>query len=406
MRVLYSFPHKLGADRICYIAWQQVRGLAAAGVQILAMPGVLQRPVPHSVRVEPTLARGRFRIPYRLLGRMNSCRLHDWIVARRLEAVADQIDLVHCWPLAALETLNTAKRLGIPTVLERPNAHTRFCYDTVAAERQRIGIKNPHHEYIPDERVLAREEQEFDAAFQLLCASDFALQTFLNKDFAKEVLLRHTYGFDEARFAPASQRPDSHKFTALFVGVDAVRKGLHIALHAWLASPASRTGRFLIAGDLSSEYKSKFARELSDHSVIPLGHRTDVPHLMRTADVLLMPSIEEGFALVCVEALGSGCVPVVSGACTEICQHMHNALVHPIGDTQALARHITLLYENPSLLHRLRETCIAERLNYTWTAAGRTLQNAYQIAIERYHASGSRMPMDNTSFLTSGIVAN
>jgi len=24
IRVLYSFPHKLGAERICYTAWQQV----------------------------------------------------------------------------------------------------------------------------------------------------------------------------------------------------------------------------------------------------------------------------------------------------------------------------------------------------------------------------------------------
>lgn len=31
IRVLYSFPHKLGADRICYTAWQQINGLAGAG---------------------------------------------------------------------------------------------------------------------------------------------------------------------------------------------------------------------------------------------------------------------------------------------------------------------------------------------------------------------------------------
>src|SRR5690606_1151066 len=30
VRVLYSFPHKLGAGRICHTAWQQVNGLAAA----------------------------------------------------------------------------------------------------------------------------------------------------------------------------------------------------------------------------------------------------------------------------------------------------------------------------------------------------------------------------------------
>lgn len=39
IRVLYSFPHKLGADRICYTAWQQVRGLAVAGADVLDAPG-------------------------------------------------------------------------------------------------------------------------------------------------------------------------------------------------------------------------------------------------------------------------------------------------------------------------------------------------------------------------------
>jgi hypothetical protein len=65
---------------------------------------------------------------------------------------------------------------------------------------------------------------------------------------------------------------------------------------------------------------------------------------------------------------------------------MHNALVHEIGDTKALQAHITLLYENRDLLRRLRETCIDERLNYTWTAAGQKLLGAYQTAIDKHAA--------------------
>src|SRR5262249_26481666 len=45
VRVLYSFPHKLGAGRICYTAWQQVNGLAAVGADVTVFPGVLHRPV-------------------------------------------------------------------------------------------------------------------------------------------------------------------------------------------------------------------------------------------------------------------------------------------------------------------------------------------------------------------------
>src|SRR5580693_7533480 len=117
IRVLYSFPHKLGADRICYTAWQQVNGLVSAGTDVLAMPAAVARPVPG--KVEPTLARGSFRIPFKLIGKYRAFQLHDRIVSKRLAKLAGRVDVVHVWPSGAIETIKTAKRLGIPTVLER-----------------------------------------------------------------------------------------------------------------------------------------------------------------------------------------------------------------------------------------------------------------------------------------------
>ena len=48
----------------------------------------------------------------------------------------------------------------------------------------------------------------------------------------------------------------------------------------------------------------------------------------------------------CTEAMGSGCVPLVSDACTDVCIHMENALVHRVGDVEALTQHITMLHED------------------------------------------------------------
>ena len=385
MRVLYSFPHKIGADRICYTAWQQVNGLAAAGVDVLLFPGAVSRPLPDSVDVEPTLARGKLRIPYKLLGKLRALALHDRIVARRLPGLVGKVDVVHVWPCAALETIKACRRLGIPTVLERPNAHTRFCYEVVAAECKRIGIETPHHDYHADDDVLNREEAEFAAADYLLCASDFAAQSFIDRGFAPARILRHRYGFDDTAFFPEDHSATSdRKFTAIFVGVDAVRKGHHFALKAWLDSPAAENGQFLTAGELAPEYQRRFAAELSHPSVIQLGHRTDVPLLMRQADILLMPSIEEGFALVCAEAIGAGCVPLASNACTEMCQHMENALVHNVGDLDAIRQHITMLYENPELLAKLRAGALRSRKDWTWEKAGQSLSAAYQNAVAAY----------------------
>ena len=392
IRVLYSFPHKLGGNRICHIAWQQANGLAAAGADLLAFPGSLQTPVAAGVRVYPTLARGRFRIPYKALGSMRAFALHDFIVARRLKKLAGEVDIVHAWPLGAVETLKMAAKLGVPTVLERPNAHTRFAYDVVEKECRRLGITLPtgyEHAYNAD--VLHKEEEEYELASRLLCPSDFVVRTFLNQGFAPEKLVRTWYGFDEKRYYPGDQAQNVKRgITMLFVGLCAVRKGLHYALEAWLQSPAHRDGTFLIAGEFLPDYARKLSSMLSHPSVHVLGQRNDAPELMRKSDILILPSIEEGFGLVIAEAMASGCVPLASEACTEICRHMVTGLVHRVGDVKTLTQEITSLHEDRTLLARLRANCLSVAPDFTWSAAGTKLLQVYRdvIAAQRGGKSG------------------
>jgi glycosyltransferase involved in cell wall biosynthesis len=385
IRVVYSFPHKLGADRICYTAWQQVNGLAAAGADLLVFPGALHRPVPEGVAVRPTLARGKLRVPYKLLGTMRACALHDYIVARRIERMAQEIDIIHAWPLGALETLKVAAQLGIPTVLERPNAHTRFAYDVVQKECDRIGVPLPSdHEHAYKADVLRKEEEEYRLAYRLLCPSDFTVQTFVDQGFSRDRLARHIYGYDPKVFYPSPEVRDSRRgLQLLFVGVCAVRKGLHYALEAWLRSPAHEKGTFLIAGEFLTAYEDKLRPMLSDPSVRVLGHRNDIPELMRQSDVLVLPTIEEGFGLVCTEAMGSGCVPLVSEACTDLCRHFENAMVHRIGDVDALAHQITQLDQDRALLERLRAAGLRTAPNITWNAAGTKLLALYEDVIQQ-----------------------
>jgi glycosyltransferase involved in cell wall biosynthesis len=384
-RVLYSFPHRIGAGRICYTAWEQAAGASAAGADVHVVAAAVARALPERVNVTTTLARGRVRLPYRLVGQLRAIALHDRIVARMLPKFADEIDIVHTWPLGALETLRTAKRLGIPTVLERPNAHTRFAYEIVQKECDRLGVALPKdHEHAYNEEILGREEAEYGLSDYLLCPSDFVVKTFLDQGVSGSKLVRHTYGFDEAVYYPTTghRRPDSSGLVVLFVGVAAVRKGLHFALEAWLRSPASRDGTFLIAGEFLPEYAEYLAASLAHPSVHVLGHRTDVPELMRKSDVLILPTIEEGYGLVCAEALGSGCVPLVSDACTEVCRHGENALVHHVGDVDALESHLTSLYENREMLDRLRVGALRTAPEVTWSAAGRRLFDIYREVID------------------------
>jgi glycosyltransferase involved in cell wall biosynthesis len=201
-------------------------------------------------------------------------------------------------------------------------------------------------------------------------------------------LMRHQYGFDHKVYHPGSTvREPQEGLTMLFVGGCAPRKGLHFALDAWLKSPASKNGTFLIAGTFIPGYAELLSSQLSHPSIKILGERNDVADLMRKSDVLVLSSIEEGSALVTSEARGSGCVLLVSEAAGAICKHMENALVHRVGAVDDLAQHITLLSENRALLERLRAASLSTVHELTWKAAGERLLGIYRQMVEAKHAN-------------------
>jgi glycosyltransferase involved in cell wall biosynthesis len=392
IRVLYSFPHKLGAGRICWTAWQQVMGLDAAGVKVTALAGSYARKPPSSVRLVTTLGVGRLRIPYRLLGITRAARIHDYLTARWLKANAGEIDIVHGWPLGALNTVKAARDLGIPVVLERPNCHTEFAYAAVEEECRRMDLVLPagsEHKFDPD--LLAHENLEYAGADFLLCPSEFVKKTFLDRGYPESKLLRHQYGYDDCKIFPGNQTPKSNKgLVMIYAGLCAPRKGLHHALKAWLASEASKTGRFLVCGEFVDVYRDKISNLFDHPSIEVLGHRDDLPDLMAMADLFVLSSVEEGSALVTYEARGAGCVLLVSDASGAVCRHMENALVHRFGDVGTLASHIDTLHRDRELLARLREESLKELPMLTWLAAGKKLRDVYAEAIRLTVRSNER----------------
>lgn len=391
VRVLYSFPHKIGATGVAYAAWQHVKALHDAGAEVTVFSGVLHRPLPDGVKVMPTLSRGKLRIPYKLFGRMGSCKLHDWIVARRLRRMADQFDLVHCFPLGSLETIRTAKALGIPTLLERCNAHTGFAYEVVDQECRKLGISMPAgHAHAYNEAYLHREEAEYAATDHLFCPSEFVARTFEDRGYPSSKIERFQYGCDERARLREPQPPRSAGgLSVIFAAGCAPRKGLHYALEAWVKSSACETGSFQIVGDFIPGYAEILSKYLSHPSISLLGYRKDLPDLMRASDVMVLPSIEEGSALVTYDARAAGCVLLVSDSTGAVCEHDVNALVHSAGDVETLAAHFSRVHEDRALLQRLREASLATADDLTWEAAGRKMLAAYQNIVSRHKRPGA-----------------
>jgi glycosyltransferase involved in cell wall biosynthesis len=316
-----------------------------------------------------------------MLGRLGSCVLHDRIVARRLRTMAGKIDLVHCFALGSLETMRVARKLGIPTVLERCNAHTRFAYEVVDQECRKLGITMPpDHPHAFNETNLRREEAEYNAADYIFCPSDFVARTFEERGFPSDKLVRFRYGHDAGicRLPDVENKHVKDGLTVLFAAQCAPRKGLHYALEAWLKSSASQNGKFFIVGEFIPGYAEMLGTLLSHPGISRLGYRSDLTEIMHTSDVMVLPSIEEGSALVTYDARAAGCVLLVSDSTGAVCKHGENALVHSTGDVETLSGHFTSLNNDRDLLSRLRASSLATAGELTWEAAGRDMMKAYR----------------------------
>jgi glycosyltransferase involved in cell wall biosynthesis len=386
-KILYSFPHRLGAQRICLTAWQQVENIAKAGAQVTAICGSVARPVNDACRVITTLSMRDIRVPTKWLGRERVLAIHDWQTARWLRRHHREIDLVHAWPGAAIRTIRVASEFGIPCLLERPNTHTEYAFQAADEEAKRCGISLPQgHDHSYDEMRLRQEMAEYAECDFLLCPSDFVERTFLERGISKSKILRHRYGYDPDRFSPGQAdrgKADSPGMTAIYAGVCEPRKGLHYILEAWHASGVRDDCKLLICGEFVPGYAESL-RELLDHpSIEVLGHRSDLPDQMRKADVFLLSSVEEGSALVTYEALASGCVLLVSDATGAPCADGESGLVHPMRDVACLAAHLAGIRRDRAHREILRTRGIELARDLTWEKSGDVLVDAYRSAIEQ-----------------------
>jgi D-inositol-3-phosphate glycosyltransferase len=386
MRVLYSFPHTLGKPGISTTAFHQIEGLIEQGVSVDVVCTSLLRELPGARCVIETLRLGSRRVPHRALGVYRAYAYHDRRAARTLERLRREVDLVHSWPAGCLRTFAAARRGGVPGFREVPSAHTLTAYEDAAREAAAVGVELPaghHHRY--DARHLARELREFDAADFLLVPSAYVERTFVERGYAPERLIRHRYGFDPASFGGPGQVESTNGdgLTALFVGRGEPNKGLHHALRAWIDSGAAEHGRLLLCGDLLPSYRERLATLLAHPSVHELGFVADVGGVMRDADLLLLPSVTEGSALVTYEAQAAGCALLVSDAAGAPCAHLEEGLVHTPGDVATLTEHLRSVDRDRELLLRLRRRALANAAQLTWTAAGERLVDAYTEGLTR-----------------------
>ena len=98
----------------------------------------------------------------------------------------------------------------------------------------------------------------------------------------------------------------------------------------------------------------------------------DYPRMYRQTDILIFPSLYEGFPAIPLEAMASGCAvatTLVSGV-EEYAVHERNCMVCAPGDVDGMVRNVRRLISDVTLRDTLRENGVATARQYSWEKAG------------------------------------
>ncbi|NBX00615.1 MAG: glycosyltransferase family 1 protein [Methylophilaceae bacterium] len=249
---------------------------------------------------------------------------------------------------SALPAGKKAHQRGAKFICDRGSSHIRSQDDLLREEHALwnlpfVGI---------DPRTIAREELEYQEADCITVPSTFVYRSFVEQGIPANKLRLLPYGVNLSRFQPVD-KPTLQRFDMLFVGGMSLRKGVQYLVQAYQKINHPAKSLTFVGAPSASLIEALTARGLWPEDAIVLGHmpQTELKQIMSRSHVLVLPSLEEGLAMVMAQAMACGC-PVVASNHTGAEDLMTDGVegfIVPVRNVSALTEKLQHLADEPTL---------------------------------------------------------
>lgn len=290
----------------------------------------------------------------------------DRAVARRLRARPAGVRAVYAGEDYASASFRAATELGLRRIYDLPIGYWRASRAILSEEALRepawactlTGLRD-------SPAKLRRKDEELALADLVVVASSFTRQTLESSPVPTPRLAVVSYGAPEPLPAVAASAA-SGKLRVLFAGALGQRKGLSYLLAAMrgLEDRAELT----LLGRKTAEDCAPLNEAVARHRWIPTLPHAELLAEMARHDVLVFPSLFEGFGLVITEALAQG-LPVITTAHTagpDILTEGADGFIVPIRSAEAIAEKLSLLDGDRPRLRAMKEAALATARSLSW----------------------------------------
>jgi glycosyltransferase involved in cell wall biosynthesis len=296
----------------------------------------------------------------------------DRTVAAEIEK-SDGCKLAYSYEDCAAATFTAAERRGIPRIYDLPIGYWRVGQRIFIEECERepewartlTGLRDSNEK-------LARKDEELRLATRVVVASTFTRSTLTEAPHQRPVTVI-PYGVPP----PAATNDivtSGRKLKILFAGSLGQRKGLAYALRA-VELIGEKQCELTLLGRKAGEGCRPLDQAVRAHRWLPSLSHERVLLEMRRHDVLLFPSLFEGFGLAITEALSQG-TPVITtpnGAGPDLIDDGADGFIVPIRSAEAIAEKLEVLARDRERLRAMKISAREKAQKYPWENYRRAL---------------------------------
>lgn len=276
-----------------------------------------------------------------------------------------------------VNTFRTAKQLGIACIYDLPIGYWKAARNLLQPELERWPeYASTITGFRDSQEKLDRKDEELRMADKIFVASSFTAKTlgdYPGKLADIEVI---PYGFppvaENRRYEAVGNKP----LKLLFVGGLSQRKGI-----ADLFAAVKNIGKHVkltVVGRKTNAACPALDAALMEHEWIPSLPHHEILQLMQTHDVLIFPSLFEGFGMVITEAMSQG-TPVITTDRTagpDLITPGKDGWIVEAGSTLALQQEIEALLEKRNSVAIAGQEAIETARQRPWEKYGEELTAA------------------------------